>query len=182
MKRSAEISACGRYRWVLTRIWDERPVLVAVMFNPSTADGRYDDPTITTLMHRASRWGYGGIVVVNLIPLRSSMPDAAVDMVSTFDQRAAWDERDALQLNLSVLEREIGQAGAILLAYGALGARVSYWTDHVLEEIERFADRDARAVPIFVMGRTLSGHPIHPLARGKYRVPNDAPLLPWKPA
>jgi DNA (cytosine-5)-methyltransferase 1 len=45
------------------------------MFNPSTADSSIDDPTITLLCHVAAHNGYGGIVVVNGIPLRSSAPE-----------------------------------------------------------------------------------------------------------
>jgi hypothetical protein len=74
MKSTARLSACGAYRFVLTRTWDQRPVLLVVMFNPSNATHERDDPTITLLCHIASHNGYGGIVVVNAIPLISSTP------------------------------------------------------------------------------------------------------------
>lgn len=181
MNRAASLSRCGRYRWTLTRAWDDRPLLLVVMFNPSTADADKDDPTISTLCRRASRWGYGGIVVVNLVPLRTSAPGEAVDMVQSFDRRGAWDERDALSENLAIVVGQVQRAGAILLAYGQLGERVSAWTDQVLEEIARAAWREGGAqVPIYCMGRTSSGYPTHPLARGKHRVPMDAPLQPWR--
>ena len=47
----AEISSCGRYRYFLGRSWegfrDERPVMIFAMLNPSTADDKEDDATIT---------------------------------------------------------------------------------------------------------------------------------------
>lgn len=62
---SARLSACGTYRWTLTRTWDSRPVLLVVMFNPSEAAAEVDDPTITLVCQIAAHNGYGGIVVVN---------------------------------------------------------------------------------------------------------------------
>ncbi len=47
---SAFLSKCKKYRYSLTRIWDERkPKIMFVMLNPSTADGTQDDPTIRHL-------------------------------------------------------------------------------------------------------------------------------------
>jgi len=78
--KSAIISKCGLYRYELRRIWQPKTGLVCwVMLNPSTADANNDDPTIRRCMGYAARWGYGGIVVVNLFALRctdsSHIPD-----------------------------------------------------------------------------------------------------------
>lgn len=173
IERSARMSECGSFRWTLTRRWDDRPMLLVVMFNPSTADHMDDDNTIRTLMQRASRvWGFGGIEVVNLIPLRSSSPDDAVEYANRDD----WHARDKLQLNVGVIIDRIKESGAILLAYGALGNRVPEWTEFVIEEI----DCAVTTQPIYCMAKTAGGYPTHPMARGKHRVPNDAPLVPWR--
>jgi len=175
--RSAALSRCGDYRLTLTRTWDQRPVLLVVMFNPSDADDKVDDPTIKLLMQIASHNGFGGIVVVNGIPLRSSKPAEAIDMVNTWDKRSAWDERDRLQQNLGIIEREVRRAGAVLLGWGALADRCGFWFDTVLEEIEAALPD---GVPLYCLGKTAGGYPLHPLARGKRRVRRDAPLLPWR--
>ena len=48
VKGEAELSACGRYRYFLTRSWDlSFPYLIFIMLNPSTADALSDDPTLT---------------------------------------------------------------------------------------------------------------------------------------
>ena len=151
-------------------------MLLVAMFNPSTADGQTDDPTISLLCQIASHNGYGGIVVVNGIPLRSSKPAEAVDMVNTWDKRQAWYERDALHFNLGEINKQAERAGAVLLAWGALADRCDFWFDAVREEIE-CAVPDG--VPIYCLGKTAGGHPKHPLARGKHKVRKDAPLLPW---
>lgn len=176
MKRAALLSPCGTYRWTLSRRWDDRPVLLVCMFNPSDADHEIDDPTITLVCHIASHNGFGGVVVVNAVPLRSSHPDDAVYMVNTWDTRCAWDERDRLQHNISVIVGEVEKAGAVLLAWGALAEPCSDWVDHVREEIESALPVGSE---IYCLGKTKGGYPKHPLARGKHKVPKNAALLPW---
>lgn len=83
MIRSAVISDCGLYRYSLLRIWDEAlPLLAVLMLNPSTADGKTDDHTITKLIEFAKRLGFGGFMVVNLFAFRATKPA---------DMRAAAD-------------------------------------------------------------------------------------------
>jgi hypothetical protein len=178
MQRAAWLSTCGTYRWTLTRTWDDRPVLLVVMFNPSTADAAIDDPTITLLCNIAAHNGYGGIVVVNLIPLRSSKPKPAIEM-TRWDVTREWSDRDRLQENLGVIAKAAARAGAVLLAWGALGDRCSDWTETVLEEVEANLPGGAQ---VLCLGKTKAGYPLHPLARGKLKVPKDAKLLPWKDA
>jgi hypothetical protein len=67
IRRSADISACGRYRWWLRRSWDlwtpqgehvqGKGVCCFVMLNPSTADATQDDPTIRRCSRFARDWG-----------------------------------------------------------------------------------------------------------------------------
>lgn len=176
LSSDAKLSPCGTYRWTLTRQWDNRPVLLVVMFNPSTADASVDDPTITLLCQVASHNGYGGIVVVNLIPLRSPTPDVAARMTQ-WDKSRDWEARDRLQDNLCVIRTEVARAGAILLAWGALGERCDDWTCQVLDTIE---EERADGTPLYCLGKTAGGHPKHPMARGKHKVPRDAALIPWR--
>lgn len=175
--REATLSNCRLFRWTLTRQWDDRPMLTVVMFNPSTADGLEDDPTIRTLCKRASRtWGFGGIVVVNVIPLRSARPG---DAIAFLEQGQSW----ALERNEQVVAETVRQAGAVLIAWGALAGlslEAEGYLTHLAEELEGAAE-DA-SIPIYCMGRTGDGMPKHPLARGKHRVPDDAPLVLWKAA
>lgn len=66
MHRSAVISPCKMYRYLLRRAWDESlPTALFVMLNPSTADAEVDDPTIRRCMGFARSWGMGSIEVVN---------------------------------------------------------------------------------------------------------------------
>lgn len=175
MKPSAQFSECGTYRLRLGRRWDDRPVLLVVMFNPSYAGRSINDPTITLVCHIASHNGFGGIVVVNAIPLIASTPGPAVEM-TRWDKRRDWYARDWLQRNLAIVEEETARAGAVLLAWGALGERCPAWMDHVREQIEYALPQGSE---IYCLGKTAGGHPKHPLARGKHKVPKNAPLIPW---
>lgn len=176
MIRNASISNCGTYRWTLSRKRDDRPALLVIMFNPSDADHERDDPTVSILCHIASHNGYGGFVVCNICPLRTPLPIGAIRMINTWDEREAWDERDALMANEEILQREARAAKAILFAWGALGYRCEAYVDWVQEQIEEAAGD----TPIYCLGRTKLGYPKHPLARGKHKVPQNAPLIAWK--
>lgn len=174
---SARLSPCGTYRWTLVRRWDGRPMLLVVMFNPSTADHRVDDPTITLICAIAQHNGFGGIIVVNAIPLRSSTPADAVAMAN-WDKGGVcdWHARDRLQDNLVVIQTEVARAGAVLLAWGALGERCSDWMDQVEHEIRCSMPQGSE---MYCLAKTAGGHPKHPMARGKHKVPKDAILTPF---
>lgn len=176
MKRDALFSDCRLYRFKLVRQWDDRPMLLVCMFNPSIASHLIDDPTISLLCHIASFNGFGSIVVVNAIPLCGSTPAAAIDMVNNWDKNRDWYARDRLHQNLGIIVQEVERAGAVLLAWGALGERCSDWMDNVREEIESALPKGSE---IYCLGKTMGGHPKHPLARGKHKVPKNALLVPW---
>lgn len=72
--RGAVISPDGLYRYSLSRSWGSGETMAWIMLNPSTADGREDDPTIRRCMGFARREGYDGIEVINLYGLRATKP------------------------------------------------------------------------------------------------------------
>ncbi|TDQ12201.1 DUF1643 domain-containing protein [Pedobacter metabolipauper] len=73
--KTAVISDCKKYRYELSRVWDDtKPKVLFIMHNPSTADANDDDPTIRRCIGFARKWGYGGIYVGNLIPYRCTDP------------------------------------------------------------------------------------------------------------
>jgi hypothetical protein len=75
MKKDAKLSDDKLYRYQLTRIWDEdKPKVLFIMLNPSTADADVDDPTIRRVINFAKSWNYGGVYVVNLYAFRSTNP------------------------------------------------------------------------------------------------------------
>lgn len=75
MESNAIISDCQKFRYSLSRIWENsKPKVLFIMLNPSTADALTDDATIRRCRGYAESWGYGGFFVGNLFPFRSPEP------------------------------------------------------------------------------------------------------------
>ena len=73
-KSSAYLSEDRRYRYWLERWWGTGAALVVIGLNPSTADESLDDPTIRKCIGFAQRWGYAGLIMLNLFAWRSPEP------------------------------------------------------------------------------------------------------------
>jgi len=166
---AAVFSPCGAYRWWLQRTWEpQRPPLVFVGLNPSSADGQRDDPTLRRLMAFARRWGFGRLEVLNLfgaVATRAAALKRMADPVGADND--AWIRRCLGHLGPWRSEASLPQqssgaepmdpAGALLwLGWGNGGA----WGGRdgaVLALVAEFA-----AQP-FALPCTASGQPRHPL-------------------
>ena len=74
-KLGAVFSDCRKFRYALWRMWNEQmPIAMIIGLNPSTADEKVNDPTITRCINFASSWGYGGVCVTNLFGFRATAP------------------------------------------------------------------------------------------------------------
>lgn len=152
-ERSAIIDASGTYRYVLRRQWGEwrrepgaalRSVLW-IMLNPSTADGREDDPTVRRCRVFSRRWGYAGLTVVNLFALRSTAPGYLRD-----HPEPVGPDND------HTVVAELCYHKLIIAAWGANGS---------LRDRDRAMRAILRGVGAVVhhLGLTSRGHPKHPL-------------------
>lgn len=155
---TAIISACGQYRYKLTRPGDmtaTRGPAVFVMLNPSTADASVDDPTIRRCMGFARAWGCDGIVVVNLYAFRATQPS---DL---------WIQSDPVgRENDNWLIGVAHEAEEIVCAWGvnARPERVAEVTAILMTACGRLR----------CLGATKSGAPRHPLY-----VRADQELVDW---
>lgn len=76
MKKEAIFSECGKYRYMLVRVWNpELAPVVCIGLNPSTANGDTDDPTIKNLIRLMQNMGYGSLYMLNLFALVSPYPE-----------------------------------------------------------------------------------------------------------
>jgi hypothetical protein len=76
MIKDAILSEDRKYRYILSRTWDEtKPTVLFIGLNPSTADEKTDDPTIRKCIIYAKCWGYGKILMANLFAFRSTDPN-----------------------------------------------------------------------------------------------------------
>lgn len=156
------------HRYWLWRIWDRSlPVLVTCMFNPSEADERKDDPTIQNLCKFAKRWGYGGVLVVNLKTHRTPSP---VELRA--HERRGNAQGDAYEQAWSVaLDIAAESNNPVLAAWGNYASEDD--TAPFLEKVR------AAGVDMICLGVTRGGSPKHPMARGQHRIPDDQKPVRW---
>ncbi len=162
-KRGATISECGKYRYNLWRLWDaERPIMVFVMLNPSTADGEQDDPTIRRCIGFARRDGYGGIVVRNVFAFRATNKQ---ELLKQTDPCGPENDEWLLSArNVSLLTR-------LVVAWGN-----PFGGKHLSTGFKS-ASCICVCQGAYCLGTTAGGHPKHPLY-----LASDTPLIPWKQA
>lgn len=146
----ATLSACGRFRYKLWRRWDDRPMALFVMLNPSTADATQDDPTIRRCIGFARRWGMGGVRVCNLYALRATNPRDLVGVLDAVGESNCSPNQNDLAIRSAACD-----AGRIIAAWGAWPGPYSMRTAIVQRLL---ADRHVEA-----LGHTKSGAPRHPL-------------------
>jgi hypothetical protein len=159
--KEAVISDDEMYRYRLSRTWSRlnEKHAVFVMLNPSTADERFDDPTIRRCINFAKREDCGGLIVVNLYAFRTPEPKYLKEAA-----RAGIDTVGIL--NDYHLEAEIGGAA------GAEAPLIAAWGTNAqparVKQVMSFMGMEtAKALKI-----TKDGHPGHPLY-----VKSDAPLV-----
>lgn len=151
----AVISACGAYRYRLSRGFEPR--LPFVMLNPSTADATVDDPTIRRCAGFALREAYTGIEVVNLYAFRATNPRALLTAADPIGP-----ENRAYLAQVSALH------SLIVCAWGAHAP-----PEYAREVAAILRGNGARLV---CLGTTKAGAPRHPLY-----VRGDQPLEDFRP-
>lgn len=155
--QSAVISACGKYRYVLTRqVGPEASTAAFVMLNPSTADADTDDPTIRRCIGFARQWGCGKLVVLNLFAFRATKPA---------DLKRAADPVGSD--NLAWFTRSLGGVDLVVCGWGVHG-------EHMDQDRNILDWLNELGVEPLALGLTKDGHPRHPLY-----VPYSAEPVPF---
>lgn len=133
----------GEYRYTLMRTWDATAEpLVFILLNPSTADALQDDPTIRRCIGFAKRWGFGGIVVVNLYAYRATKPR---DMLAAIDPVGPDNDR---------IFAEVVAGMTVVAAWGTNARR---------ERVATVRELIAVNTRLLALEITKYGHPRHPL-------------------
>lgn len=157
VRKDANLSPCGAYRYWLTRQWGDGPLLPWVMLNPSDADAERDDPTVTRVIRFTQAWGFPGMSIRNLYALRS--PDPA----------ALWSHREPVGPDNDAHLAELAGAPMVVCAWGNHGAR----NDRGHQVAAMLAADGARLVCLKVTG---AGQPWHPLYTPAWLTP-----IPYEP-
>ena len=142
----AEYSDCEKFRYTLTRVWDETQGRVLfIMLNPSTATEIQNDPTVERCERRARAMGFGGFRVCNIFAYRATDPR---------DMRAALDPVGPL--NDDAIRNAVPWADQVVCAWGTHGAHLD--RGPAVEALLR----ETKA-PLYHLGLSQAGHPKHPL-------------------
>jgi hypothetical protein len=154
---TANISACGAYRYSLSRIWSnhEKPALLGIcMLNPSTADGHEDDPTIRRCMNFAHRDGYDGLFVFNIFAYRTK------SVVELFKRSQDHDFDIVGPLNIIYSQKVISIVDNVIVA----------WGNNIKEGLVGWEESELLLESIiyehgnpYCLGTTKSNQPKHPL-------------------
>jgi Uncharacterized protein conserved in bacteria len=145
------------HRYLLTRTWDkETPAACFVLLNPARADHALNDITILRVMRFGLRWGHGGIIVANAYAFRTAKPR---ELLAQDYALAVGAE------NNKYIVQAVSSTTFTVVGWG----NHARWNDRDLEVLDLIR---AHTRP-FCLGVTQSKMPLHPTARGKYRVPDD---------
>jgi hypothetical protein len=179
---SAKFAADRTLRLQIRRWWVPEPKrwVAWLMLNPSDAGENRNDPTAHRVTHFSQAWGYDGWIGVNLYPFISSTPPEMWSWANWQAHGPAWDVRDALLGNLAEIE-EVARASALRMV--AFGASPVYhdegWLEQCLEAFGQPANDAASDEQLYCLGVNATGQPLHPMARGKMRVPDSATPVLW---
>jgi len=157
----ALLSPCRQYRYLLWRTWDlDKPKMLWIMLNPSTADAEVNDATISVCMGRARLLGYGGIVVANLFALRATHPQA---LYADGVRPICGD--DMIGRYTRFLMDVVEHCGVVVCAWGTHGKYLGMGPSllRVLHEA---------GIQCWALKRNADGSPAHPL-----RIPYSQPLM-----
>ena len=143
---TAVYSDCERYRYSLTRVWDNNGGKVLfVMLNPSTATEVQNDPTVERCERRARTLGFGGFRVTNIFAWHDTDPrnmKAATDPIGP--------DNDA------TLVDGVNWADSVIAAWGTHGAHLNRGADVAVL-------LGSMGQPLYHLGLSKHGHPKHPL-------------------
>lgn len=172
----AEFSADRSARLALRYTWDASlPIAAFLMNNPSVA-GRDEspfDPTARRAIHFAHQHDCGSAWLVNWCPLIATYPKDLWLMIV-----AARFTQDLQHANIAAIEHAGRQAHVRVVACGPEGFRRR--PEFVRPALVAFLGPEKRKA--MCLGVTAEGAPLHPLARGKFAIPNSTKLRRWEPS
>jgi hypothetical protein len=177
MRRSAYFSAPG-IRRRLSRDWGLGPRAFVLGCNPSDAGDDRDDPTSLWWNRWFEHYGFGGYDAGNLYSFVASDPKDCRCKADWENNGPDWHARDEMMHNLDEVVRMAKAADQAFVCFGNI-AWDQDWIEHVLEAIQTGAEPWP---DLWCWGKTKSGAPTHPMARGKHRLdPLTTPIL-WRAA
>lgn len=147
MLRTADFSACRTWRYSLTRCWvpddlsNPAKMVAFIGLNPSTADERLDDNTISRCVSFAKRWGYSGLFMLNAYGFRSTDPKG---LLRTADPIGPGNDQ--------FIQSYASKVNKVVLAWGV------HCDQDRARQVRSLIGRDS-----YCFGKNQDGSPKHPL-------------------
>lgn len=147
----ARFNANRTRRRLLWRAWDnKKPLCNFICLNPSTADEKKNDQSVTKMVGFSERLGAGSLVVTNLFDIMTTFPK---DLYNWFADR---------ELNSRTNDRTIiefaNQATWVILAWGSHGKLL----ERDREVVNMLAGYELRR-RMMTLKLNMDGTPAHPL-------------------
>ena len=128
LHKTATISRCEKYRYKLTRTWDEdKGKVLFVMLNTSTANHIENDLTTIRCIIFAEKWGYGGIMIGNIYPFRAKRPKDLRKWVRDCKHSKRFQDH----INYRHMMGMVEQADLIVCAWGCNHPGIPEWVDEL---------------------------------------------------
>jgi hypothetical protein len=155
MLRDARLTSDGLYRLWLRREWDVGcRIVVFVMLNPSTGDGKVDDATIRRCIAFAQAWGYDGLRIVNLCSFRTPNPTVMYEHLLRTHRDPALSGRD-MKAMIDAIAR--ADTALVVAAWGKVRPILDDRVLHICEAASWMGK------PMHALQLNLDGSPAHPL-------------------
>jgi hypothetical protein len=148
--KDALLSDCKKFRYTLKRTWDaDLARVLYLMLNPSKADAKIDDKTITRCIGFAQRMpGIGGFTVANLFAYRSKDPEDLLKAEDPIGPR-----------NNKILKDLLFDAQIVVCAWGSHGSQINALIARQLHMLQY----SLKCRELWCLGTTKEGAPRHPL-------------------
>ena len=142
-----------QYRLWLQRCWiklnEPRRTIMFVGMNPSTASYEVNDPTVLREVNFSKAWGFNEYLKTNVMDYRATYPkDLLADGVIPRSDH-----------NIPTILRLAEHADKIVCAWGVVTKKLAHYADETRDRLLVAGHRKK----MFCLGRTLMGHPRHPL-------------------
>ena len=171
---TAVFDSTGEIRWRLARVWGNRPPVLWLMCNPSNANALIDDPTISRCVNFTKAWGFTSLQVCNVYPWVSSSPEAVKRKIRDARGYDSFEAlAPALKRNEGIVRRVALASAMIVAAWGEIAA-FDIYTGHFATILQE------AGVDLHCLAVGRNGAPMHPLARGRSRIPAGAKPLLWR--
>ncbi|HKS16366.1 MAG TPA: DUF1643 domain-containing protein [Planctomycetota bacterium] len=116
--------------------------------NPSIAGKEFDDPSCTRMISFTAGFGFGSLVLVNLVPFISTDPRGIPTREESVpDENGQW------------VMGAIEESSIVVAGWGVLRPPWDDWAQEMLAFMREFRPR----LEVFCLGLTKNGFPRHPL-------------------